>query len=276
MLQLIETTYRPYSAEWFELHRRTLGEENCRELGIYEIPECILLTVVIPIYNEVRTVRQLIERVCAVPIRKELILVDDCSSDGTLQVLEELEAGQSGDPLNTFSIHYHPVNKGKGGALMTGFQHAQGDIIVVQDADLEYDPSEYPQLLQPIIEDKADVVYGSRFLRDRPYRMLYNWHYLGNSLFTALSNSLTSLNLTDMATCYKVFKRQVIESIAPTLAQTRFGIDPELTAKIARRRYRVVEVPASYCARTYAEGKKIGIRDAFEALWCIVRYGIAD
>ncbi len=272
----MSTELRPYSAEWYESHLRTLGEAGCRQLGFYEIPPGFLLSVVIPIYNEERTLRNLVERVCAVPIRKELILVDDCSRDGTRQVLQELAANRDHDPLNTLSIHFHDVNKGKGGALKTGFQHARGDFVIIQDADLEYDPSEYPRLLQPIIEGKADVVFGSRFLGDRPHRVLYFWHYLGNKVFTTLSNCFTNLNLTDMETCYKVFKREVIQSIAPSLKQDRFGIEPEMTARIARRGCRVYEMSISYSGRTYEEGKKIGLKDAFQAIWCIVRYGIAD
>jgi glycosyltransferase involved in cell wall biosynthesis len=272
----MSTDLRPYSAEWYDSHLRTLGEAGCRQLGFYEIPPGFLLSVVIPIYNEERTLRNLVERVCAVPIPKELILVDDCSRDGTRQVLQELAANRDHDPLNTLSIHFHDVNKGKGGALKTGFQHARGDFVIIQDADLEYDPSEYPRLLQPIIEGKADVVFGSRFLGDRPHRVLYFWHYLGNKLFTTLSNCFTNLNLTDMETCYKVFKREVIQSIAPSLKQNRFGIEPEMTARIARRGCRVYEMSISYSGRTYEEGKKIGLKDAFQAIWCIVRYGIAD
>jgi glycosyltransferase involved in cell wall biosynthesis len=267
---------RAYSASWYESQLRTLGEAGCRQLGFYAIPEQLLLSVVIPIYNEERTLRDLVARVCAVPVRKELVLVDDCSTDGTRQVLRELEQRKDWDPFNSLSVHYHQVNKGKGGALRTGFGVARGDIVIIQDADLEYDPSEFPRLLQPIIEDKADVVFGSRFLGDRPHRVLYFWHYLGNKLFTTLSNCFTNLNLTDMETCYKVCKREVIDSIAPTLKQNRFGIEPEMTAKIARRRYRVYEMSISYSGRTYEEGKKIGLKDAFQAVWCIVRYGVAN
>jgi glycosyltransferase involved in cell wall biosynthesis len=267
---------RAYSASWYQSQLRTLGEAGCRQLGFYAIPEQLLLSVVIPIYNEERTLRDLVARVCAVPVRKELVLVDDCSTDGTRQVLRELEQRKDWDPFNSLSVHYHQVNKGKGGALRTGFGVARGDIVIIQDADLEYDPSEFPRLLQPIIEDKADVVFGSRFLGDRPHRVLYFWHYLGNKLFTTLSNCFTNLNLTDMETCYKVCKREVIDSIAPTLKQNRFGIEPEMTAKIARRRYRVYEMSISYSGRTYEEGKKIGLKDAFQAVWCIVRYGVAD
>jgi glycosyltransferase involved in cell wall biosynthesis len=272
----IHEELRPYTAQWCEFHRRMLGEAGCRQLGFYEIPERLMLSVVIPVYNEEATLRTLVERVCAVPIRKELVLVDDCSKDGSRRILEELAARKDVDPLNSFSIHFHEVNKGKGAALQTGFARARGDIIVIQDADLEYDPSEYPRLLQPIVEDKADVVFGSRFLGDHPHRVLYFWHYLGNLMLTTLSNCFTNLNLTDMETCYKVMSQQVVASIGPTLKQNRFGIEPELTAKIARRRYRVYEMSISYSGRTYAEGKHIGLKDAFKAVWCIVRYGIAD
>lgn len=275
-METMAAELRPYSAEWYEFHRRTLGEAGCRQLGFYEIPPEVLLSVVIPIYNEERTLRNLVEKVCAVPIRKELILVDDCSRDGTRQVLQELASRRERDPLSTLSIYYHDVNKGKGGALKTGFQHAQGDFVIIQDADLEYDPSEYPRLLQPIIEGKADVVFGSRFLGDRPHRVLYFWHYLGNKFFTTLSNCFTNLNLTDMETCYKVFRREVIQSIAPRLKQNRFGFEPEITARVARHGCRIYEMSISYSGRTYEEGKKIGLKDAFQALWCIVRYGIAD
>ena len=275
-METMLTELRPYSAEWYDVHRRTLGEAGCRQLGFYALPPELLLSVVIPVYNEERTLRNLVERVCAVPIRKELILVDDCSRDGTREVLKQLAANPNHDPLNSFSIHYHDVNKGKGGALRTGFEHARGDFVIIQDADLEYDPSEYPRLLQPIVEGKADVVFGSRFLGDQPHRVLYFWHYLGNKLLTTASNCFTNLNLTDMETCYKVFRREVIQEIAPKLKQNRFGFEPEITARLSRRGCRVYEMSISYSGRTYEEGKKIGLKDAFQALWCIVRYGIAD
>ena len=275
-METMLTELRPYTAEWYEVHRRTLGEAGCRQLGFYALPPELLLSVVIPVYNEERTLRNLVERVCAVPIRKELILVDDCSRDGTREVLKQLAAEPNHDPFNTLSIHYHDVNKGKGGALRTGFQHARGDFVIIQDADLEYDPSEYPRLLQPIVEGKADVVFGSRFLGDQPHRVLYFWHYLGNKLLTTASNCFTNLNLTDMETCYKVFRREVIQEIAPKLKQNRFGFEPEITARLSRRGCRVYEMSISYSGRTYEEGKKIGLKDAFQALWCIVRYGIAD
>ena len=265
----------PYSAEWCEALTKTLGDAACRQLGFYVFPSDLLLSVVVPVYNERETIRTLVERVRAVPIRKELVLVDDGSTDGTREILESLEEQSSSgneDPLNSITVLYHDKNQGKGAAVQSGFAKACGDIILVQDADLEYDPNEYPRLLHPIVEDKADVVYGSRFLGDQPHRVLYFWHYLGNRFLTLLSNCFTNLNLTDMETCYKVFKREVIEDIGPTLRQRRFGIEPELTSRIARRGYRVYEMSISYSGRTYEQGKKIGWRDGLKALWCIIRY----
>lgn len=266
----------PYSQEWYESLVRLLGESACRQLGFYVIPADLLLSVVIPVYNERNTLMALIERVCAVPIRKELILVDDCSTDGTRDLLQELVNRGDEDPFNRFMVTYHEINQGKGAAVRTGFSHARGDVVLIQDADLEYDPAEYPRLLRPIIEDRADVVYGSRFLGDQPHRVLYFWHYLGNKFLTTLSNAFTNLNLTDMETCYKVFRREVVTNLAPRLRQSRFGIEPEITAKIARHRYRVFELSIGYSGRTYDQGKKIGWQDGFQALWCIVRYGLSD
>ena len=267
---------RPYSAAWCAALLQTLGEAACRQLGFYEIPQDLLLSVVMPIFNERQTLKTVVQKVMQVPIRKELILVDDASTDGTRDILPEIEREAIDDPLNTIRIEYHDQNRGKGAALKTGFERVTGDIVLVQDADLEYDPSEYPRLLQPIVEDKADVVYGSRFLGDHPHRVLYYWHYLGNKFLTTLSNVFTNLNLTDMETCYKVFRKEVVQSITPKLRQQRFGIEPEMTARIARRKFRVYEMSISYSGRTYEQGKKIGWRDGFRALWCIVRYGLAD
>jgi glycosyltransferase involved in cell wall biosynthesis len=267
---------RPWSPEWYEQQTRTIGHSACRQLGLYIIPPELRLSVVIPVYNEEKTLRVLIDRVREVPIRKELILIDDCSRDRSREILKQLEAEGGSDDFNRIRIFFHDVNQGKGAALKTGFAQVQGEIIIIQDADLEYDPAEYPRLLQPIIENKADVVFGSRFLGDQAHRVLYFWHYLGNRFLTTLSNCFTNLNLTDMETCYKVFRRSVIDDIAPGLVQKRFGFEPEITARVARRRLRVYETSVSYSGRTYAEGKKIGWRDGFKAIWCIIRFGLAD
>ena len=267
---------RPWTAEWYEQQTRTIGDSACRQLGFYVIPSDMRLSVVIPVYNEEKTLRVLVDKVRQVPIRKELILIDDCSKDRTRDVLKALEAEGGQDDFNKIRIFFHDVNQGKGAALKTGFSHVEGDIVIIQDADLEYDPAEYPRLLQPIVENKADVVFGSRFLGDQAHRVLYFWHYLGNRFLTTLSNCFTNLNLSDMETCYKVFRRSVIDEITPKLVQKRFGFEPEITARVARRRLRVFETSVSYAGRTYAEGKKIGWRDGFKALYCIVRFGIAD
>ena len=268
----------PYSPAWHQMLERLLGAAACRQLGFYAIPSDLLLSVVIPIYNEEKTLREIVGRVRAVPIKKEIVLVDDASQDNSRQIMQELAAdlANESDDLNSIVTAFHEKNRGKGAALRTGFEHVSGDIVIIQDADLEYDPGEYPRLLQPIIENKADVVYGSRFLGDQPHRVLYFWHYLGNKFLTMLSNCFTNLNLTDMETCYKVFRRQVVDDVTPKLKQERFGFEPEITAKIARRNYRIYEMSVSYSGRTYEQGKKIGWKDGVKALWCIVRYGIAD
>src|SRR4051794_4323628 len=257
---------RLYSPEErIELLHRLLGEPACRQLGIYPIPTGFKLSVVIPVYNEKQWIRELIRRVRAVPINKEIIVVDDCSTDGTRELLETL----AGDDLH---VYFQQHNQGKGAALREGFRHASGQVILVQDADLEYDPSEYPRLIQPIIENQADVVYGSRFIGDS-HRVLYFWHSVCNKVLTTMSNMFTNLNLTDMETCYKVFRREVLEGI--TLRSNRFGFEPEVTAKIAKRKnpaWRVFEIPISYSGRTYEEGKKIGLKDAIQAFFCIIRY----
>jgi glycosyltransferase involved in cell wall biosynthesis len=222
------------------------------------------LSIVIPVFNERTTLAEIVRRVRAVPLAKEIILVDDGSTDGTRDVLRALE----GEP--DLRIVYHPENRGKGAALKTGFLLARGDIVIVQDADLEYNPAAYPQLIEPILQDRADVVYGSRFCNGNVRRR--SLHLLANRVLTALSNLATNLKLTDMETCYKVFRRDVIHSIAPHLEQQRFGIEPELTARVAGGGYRVVEVGISYRGRTRREGKKIGWRDGISALWCILRY----
>jgi glycosyltransferase involved in cell wall biosynthesis len=249
-----------------EQWRHWLGDTAARRLGLYAIPPDLRLSVIVPAYNERETLAEIVRRIRAVPIPKEIILVDDGSTDGTGELLAGLEA-EGG-----LRVFRHEQNLGKGAALRTGFRHATGDIVVIQDADLEYDPAEYAQLIRPIVEGEADVVFGSRFVSEGPHRVLYYWHRVANGLLTNLSNVFTGLNLTDMETCYKVFRREVIRAIAPTLREDRFGIEAELTAKVARRRCRVYEWGIGYRGRTYEEGKKIGIRDAWRALWCIVRY----
>jgi glycosyltransferase involved in cell wall biosynthesis len=249
------------------LARRLLGDAACRQMGVYPIPADFKLSVVIPVYNERRWVRELLNRVLAVPIPKEIIVVDDCSTDGTRDILRGLHD-------DAIKVIFQPHNQGKGAALREGFRHATGDVVVVQDADLEYDPAEYPRLLQPIIENRADVVFGSRFIGES-HRVLYFWHYVANKVLTTVSNMFTNLNLTDMETCYKLFRREVLTDI--NLKSNRFGFEPEITAKIARHAnpaWRVYEVAISYSGRTYEEGKKIGLRDAFTALYCIIRYGL--
>jgi len=222
------------------------------------------LTVVIPVYNEVDTLLHLIDRVQEVALDKEIVLVDDCSTDGTRDLLRKTTF-----PGNV-RVLYHERNQGKGAALRTGFTAAAGDVVIIQDADLEYDPQEYPKLLKPIVEGRADVVFGSRFAGGETHRVLYFWHFMGNKFLTLCSNAFTNLNLTDMETCYKVFRRDVLKKI--TVEENRFGFEPEITAKIAKMRLRIYEVGISYDGRTYEEGKKIGWKDGVRALWCIVKY----
>lgn len=229
------------------------------------------LSIVIPVYNEAATIAQIVDLVKSVDIGmdKEVLLVDDCSRDGTREVLEKMGREQS-----DLKVLFHDVNRGKGAALRTGFAAATGDLVLIQDADLEYDPHEYPRLLKPILDNRADVVFGSRFLGGGAHRVVFYWHYLGNKFLTTLSNMTTNLNLTDMEVCYKVFRREVIQSIP--LKENRFGFEVEITAKVARRKLRVYEVPISYYGRDYSEGKKIGWKDGFSALRCIVRYAFSD
>jgi glycosyltransferase involved in cell wall biosynthesis len=225
------------------------------------------LSIVIPCFNESSTIENIVAAVKAAPVAdKEIIIVDDYSSDGTRDILRERIASQ------VDKVIYHERNQGKGAALRTGFKSATGDVVVVQDADLEYDPQEYPKLMEPILRDKADVVFGSRFMGGEPHRVVYFWHCVGNRFLTLFSNMLTNINLTDMETCYKMFRREVIQSI--TIEEDRFGFEPEITAKVARGRYRIYEVGISYYGRTYAEGKKIGWRDGFRAIYAIVRYNL--
>lgn len=226
------------------------------------------LSIVIPCYNEKNTIQNILEVVRKVPIQdKEIIVVDDCSKDGTRNVLQN-DLKHLVDRLIL-----HEVNQGKGAALRTGFQAAKGDIVIVQDADLEYDPFEIPMVIEPIAQGKADVVFGSRFLGSGPHRVVYYWHRLGNMVLTTLSNMFTNINLTDMETCYKAFKREIIQSIK--IEENRFGFEPEITAKIAKiKEIRIYEVGISYYGRTYAEGKKIGWKDGVRAIWCILKYNL--
>lgn len=225
------------------------------------------LSIIVPCYNEKSHLLSLIERVVAAPVEdREIILVDDCSTDGTRALIRE----QLEDKLE--KIIYHDKNMVKGAAIRSGFSQVTGDVVIIQDADLEYDPMEYPKLLEPILDGKADVVYGSRFMGGGPHRVHLFWHYVGNRLLTLFSNMFTNLNLTDMETCYKVFRTEVLKGIS--LEQDRFGIEPELTAKIARSKCRVYEVGISYYGRSYDEGKKIGWKDGFKAVYVILKYGI--
>jgi glycosyltransferase involved in cell wall biosynthesis len=226
-------------------------------------------SVVMPVYNEKNYIAEIIRRTLASPVEKELIIVDDYSTDGTRARLEEIARANAGGPIH---VLFHDKNRGKGAALRTGFAAATGDVVIIQDADLEYDPAEYPKLIAPIAEGKADVVYGSRFAGGESHRVLYFWHSVGNRFLTLLSNMLTDLNLTDMETCYKAFRREIIQSVK--LTEDRFGFEPEVTARIAALKCRVYEVGISYSGRTYEEGKKIGWRDGVHTLWCILKHNL--
>ncbi len=229
------------------------------------------ISVVIPVYNEEKTLEQIVDRVGSVDIGlpKEIILVDDGSTDGTAAVMDDLAGRVEG-----LVIIRQERNKGKGAALRAGFARAGGDFILVQDADLEYDPSDYAALLEPLMNGHADVVYGSRFIGGGPHRVFHYWHYLGNRMLTTFSNMMTNLNLTDMEVCYKVFRAEVLRNMR--LRENRFGFEVEITAKVARRKYRIYEVPVGYYGRTYADGKKITWRDGLQALWCIIKYRFID
>jgi glycosyltransferase involved in cell wall biosynthesis len=259
---------------------RPLGRHNQSALDNPKI------SVVIPVYNERNTVEEILRRVLDTSMRREVILVDDYSTDGTRQILQNMLARQAqGEtevsaedrgtpiPLGDLRIFFQEKNCGKGAALRRGFAEITGDVVLVQDADLEYDPLDYPKLLEPLLDGRADVVFGSRFLSG-PQRVHYFWHYVGNKFLTLLSDMFTNLKLTDMETCYKVFRREVLTGIH--IRSERFGFEPEITAKVAKGKWRIYEVPISYAGRTYEEGKKITWKDGFQALWCIVRYHFSD
>lgn len=232
------------------------------------------LSIIIPCYNEAATIHKILDKINQVNlidnIRKEIILVNDCSKDGTKEALEKYVAEH---PDINYRVLHHEKNKGKGAALHTGIKHATGDYLIIQDADLEYDPNEYNRILQPVLDGFADVVYGSRFIGGRPHRILFFWHTIGNRFLTMLSNMMNNLNLSDMETCYKLFRRDLIQGL--TLKERRFGFEPEVTAKIARiPKVRIYEVGISYYGRTYEEGKKINWKDGFRAIYCILKYGL--
>ncbi len=227
------------------------------------------LSIVIPIYNEKGTLLELLRRVEKVPLpnlEKEILLVDDCSTDGTRDILKTLES--------RYRVFYGDKNQGKGAAVRRGLREATGDVVLIQDADLEYDPEEYPKLIQLILEGKADVVFGSRFIGGEHHRALYFWHYVANKMLTTFSNMFTNLNLTDMETCYKAFSREVVQKITPQLTANRFGIEPEITARVAQGKFRIYEVGISYSGRTYDDGKKINWKDGLAAFWHIVKFNV--
>jgi len=236
----------------------------------------VKLSVLVPVYNEERTLEEVVRRVCAVQMAKEIILVDDASKDRSREILDRLkdQSRRANDPLNQIKVFFQSENQGKGAAIKTAISHVTGDVVIVQDADLEYDPKDYPALLEPIQDGSADVVYGTRFAGGGAHRVLFFWHSLGNRTLTLLSNMLTNLNLSDMEVGYKVFRAEVLKSIE--LKSNRFGFEPEITMKLAKKRYRFYEVPISYHGRTYEEGKKITWKDGLAALYCMIRFRFSD
>ncbi len=254
------------NADRVEILEKLLGRDVCRRLAIYRLPADFLLSVVVPVYNETKTIEKVIDRIRCVGLPCEIVLVDDGSRDGTREVLAEMQNQPD------LKVVFHEVNQGKGAALRTGFAAATGDVVIIQDADLEYDPQDFRLLLQPILENRADVVYGSRFCgAHRAVSPL--WHLAANKIITWFFNVRFGLRFTDVETCYKMIRRDLIQDLNPSLKETRFGIELEITAKLARRKnLRFYERPISYARRTYAEGKKIGLRDFIRAIWCIIRY----
>jgi glycosyltransferase involved in cell wall biosynthesis len=264
---------KPYSQQWFDYQKVALGEAACNQLGFFVFPESSRLSIVIPFYNEQATIDALVRSVSKSPFAKQVILVDDGSTDQSPDLVSGL-IGELADETNSFQLITHERNRGKGAAVRTGLKHVQGDIIIIQDADLEYDPSEYPRLIQPIIAGNADVVFGSRFMNQQSRPAGYYWSYVGNRWITRLSNAFTNLHLTDMETCYKVLHKTVVEAIAPTLTSNGFSIEPEITTRIARAGFRVFEVPIHYQGRSFKDGKKIRFRDAAGALWAVIKFGL--
>lgn len=239
-------------------------------------PPDFLLSVIVPVYNEGQTLSSILELIRKSPVPKEIVLVDDGSTDGTRELLRQWEQEQSTGAHSDLRIIYHARNGGKGAAVRTGLASALGDVVLIQDADLEYSPNDYPELLRPILEGRADVVYGSRYLSGGPHRVRQFWHTLANRVLTLWSNVWTDLWLTDMETCYKVLTREVVQALVPVLRENSFSIEPEITAKIARRHFRIWEIPIQYDPRTWSQGKKIGVRHGFHALWAVLRYGIHE
>ncbi len=241
-----------------------LPEKNFLNIGPND--DEILLSIIVPCFNEIHTISQVIEKIKESPVNnKEIIIIDDFSNDGSREFLNNL----NDDLIN---VIFHKTNQGKGAAINTGIKYARGKIIIIQDADLEYDPNEFPNIIKPITDNKADVVYGSRFQGGQPHRVVYFWHRVGNGFLTFLSNIFTDLNLSDMETCYKAFRSEIIKNIR--IEEKRFGFEPEITAKISKKDYRIYEVGISYYGRTYKEGKKIGWKDGFQAIWCILKYNL--
>tara|TARA_Y100000589_G_scaffold146491_1_gene140129 strand:+ start:584 stop:1327 length:744 start_codon:yes stop_codon:yes gene_type:complete len=246
---------------------RKIQQEKVINIGSTKKDE-ILLSIIVPCFNEIKTIKKIITKIKNSPVKsKEIVIIDDFSNDGSREFLSMLK-----DEIIT--VKFHKINKGKGAAISTGIKSAKGKIIIIQDADLEYDPNEYPNLINPIINNKADIVYGSRFKGGQPHRVVYFWHRVGNGFLTLLSNIFTDLNLSDMETCYKAFRSEIIKNIK--IEEKRFGFEPEITAKISKNDFRIYEVGISYYGRTYKEGKKIGWRDGFKAIWCILKYNLIN